>query len=157
MTTTPDTDNQLLPQAGQPRAEYPRPQMVRSRWLCLNGSWEFEVDRSDSGLDRGLLDRPLAGRITVPFAPESAASGIGDVDYLGAVWYRRTVVVPPEWGDASVLLHLGAVDHDATVWVDGTEVVRHLGGFTPITADLAGLARAGQEMTVVVRARYPRE
>ncbi|GAA1848988.1 glycoside hydrolase family 2 protein [Microlunatus capsulatus] len=150
-TTTPATDPAL------PRPEYPRPQMVRSRWLCLNGSWEFEVDRSDSGLERGLLERPLAGAITVPFAPESEASGVGDVDYLGAVWYRRTVAVPAEWGDASVLLHLGAVDHDATVWVDGTEVVRHRGGFTPVTADLTGLARGGQEVTVVVRARDPKE
>ena len=140
-----------------PRPEYPRPQMVRSRWLCLNGEWEFEVDHGDSGLERGLLERPLTGRITVPFAPESEASGIGDVDFLGAVWYRRRVTVPADWGAASVLLHVGAVDHDATVWVDGTEVVRHRGGFTPVTADLTGLAAGGDEVTVVIRARDPKD
>ena len=80
MTTTPTTDI--------PRPEYPRPQMVRQQWLCLNGTWEFEVDSGDSGLERGLLERPLQDRITVPFAPESEASGIGNVDFLGAVWYR---------------------------------------------------------------------
>jgi beta-galactosidase/beta-glucuronidase len=158
MTPTPTPNPPSAPpQPDQPRSEYPRPQMVRSRWLCLNGTWEFEVDRGDSGLERGLLERSLADQIIVPFAPESEASGIGEVDFLGAVWYRRSVTVPGEWGDASVLLHLGAVDQDATIWVDGTEVVRHRGGFTPITADLTGLTAAGQVMTVVVRARDPKE
>ncbi len=141
---------------GQPRPEYPRPQMVRSQWLCLNGEWEFEVDHGDSGLERGLVERSLSGRITVPFAPESEASGLGDVDYLTAVWYRRTVSIPADWGDAVVLLHFGAVDQDTTVWVDGHEVVRHRGGFTPITADLTGLAAGGDEVTIVVRARDPK-
>ncbi len=111
-----------------PRPEYPRPQFVRADWLCLNGSWEFEVDAQDSGLERGLLGRPLASQITVPFAPESALSGIGDTDYLEAVWYRRTVEVPASWAAGRLLLHFGAVDHDATVWVDGVEVARHRGG-----------------------------
>ena len=133
-----------------PRPEYPRPQFVRADWLCLNGNWEFEVDSQDSGLERGLLDRPLASRITVPFAPESTLSGIGDTDYLEAVWYRRTVEIPVAWAGRKVLLHFGAVDHDATVWVDGAEVARHRGGWTPFTADLG--ARTGS-FDVVVRAR----
>lgn len=140
-----------------PRPEYPRPQLVRDRWLCLNGEWQFEIDRGDSGLERGLTDRQLSGTILVPFAPESEASGIGDVDYLSSVWYRRTVTVPADWTGSDVLLHFGAVDHDATVWVNGVEVARHRGGFTPITADLRELAVPGQEITVVVRARDPRD
>lgn len=135
-----------------PKPEYPRPQLVREDWLNLNGCWEFEHDPGDSGLDRGLLDRELAERIVVPFAPESTASGIGNVDFLRAVWYRRAVQVPPDWAGRRVLLHFGAVDHDATVWVDGTEVARHRGGFSPFTADLGGSV-AGQEITIVVRAR----
>ncbi|HEY0215917.1 MAG TPA: beta-galactosidase [Cellulomonas sp.] len=131
--------------------------MVRDRWLSLNGTWEFETDRGDSGVERGLRDRPLTGQIVVPFAPESAASGIGDTDFLEAVWYRREVLLPAEWGEDDVLLHLGAVDHDATVWVNGTEVVRHRGGFTPVTASLRGVARPGETVTIVVRARDPRE
>ncbi|SDE35276.1 glycoside hydrolase family 2 protein [Auraticoccus monumenti] len=143
--------------AAGPRPEYPRPQLVRERWQSLNGEWEFEVDAGDSGSERGLRTRPLAERITVPFAPESELSGIGRTDYLTAVWYRRTVTLPVEWAGSSVLLHLGAVDQDTTVWVDDVEVVRHRGGFTPITADLTGVAEPGQDVTVVVRARDPKD
>jgi beta-galactosidase/beta-glucuronidase len=133
-----------------PRGEYPRPQFSRPDWLCLNGDWEFEVDAADSGLERGLLNRGLRDRITVPFAPESELSGIGDTDFLEAVWYRRSFAVPDSWGGRRVLLHFGAVDHDATVWVDGIEVVRHRGGWTPFTVDLGAVE--GQ-LRVVVRAR----
>ncbi len=158
MTDAPSVPAQHAPTpaAGDvPRPEYPRPQLVRDRWLCLNGEWEFEVDAGDSGLERGLRTRPLAERITVPFAPESELSGIGRTDYLNAVWYRRTVAVPADWQGSTVLLHLGAVDQDANVWVDDVEVVRHRGGFTPITADLGEVA--GREITIVVRARDPKD
>src|SRR5690606_3030392 len=60
-----------------PRPEYPRPQFVREAWLNLSGRWQFETDRGDSGLERGLRDRDLAGEIVVPFCPESELSGIG--------------------------------------------------------------------------------
>ncbi|MFD0482687.1 glycoside hydrolase family 2 protein [Kineococcus sp. GCM10028916] len=133
-----------------PRPEYPRPSVVRTDWITLNGTWGFEVDAGDSGLERGLLGRDLAGTITVPFAPESELSGIGNTDFMAAVWYRREVSIPPAWAGRRTLLHFGAVDHDATVWVDGEEVVRHRGGFTPFTADLGH--RSGT-VTVVVRAR----
>lgn len=133
-----------------PRPEYPRPSMVRADWLNLNGTWEFESDTGDSGLERGLLERPLATSITVPFAPESELSGIGNTDFTEAVWYRRQLTIPAAWAGRRTLLHFGAVDHDATVWVDGEEVVRHRGGFTPFTADLGH--RSGT-VTVVVRAR----
>jgi beta-galactosidase/beta-glucuronidase len=124
--------------------------MVRPDWVNLNGTWQFEVDHGDSGLERGLRERPLSGSVTVPFAPESELSGIGDTDFLEAVWYRREVAIPADWAGRRTLLHFGAVDHDATVWVDGEEVVRHRGGFTPFTADLGH--RTGT-VTVVVRAR----
>jgi beta-galactosidase/beta-glucuronidase len=139
-----------------PRPEYPRPQFVREEWLCLNGEWQFEIDSGDSGLERGLRDRPLTDRITVPFCPESVLSGIGNTDWLNAVWYRREVTIPPGWKGKSVLLHFQAVDYDATVWANGVEVARHRGGFTPITCDLSGIAAAGETVTIVVRARDPR-
>ena len=146
---------------GVPRPEYPRPQAVRDRWLNLNGTWQFEIDQGDSGLERGLRARPLDGTITVPFAPESELSGVANTDFLEAVWYRREVTIPADWSevdgdDTHVLLHLGAVDHDATVWVDDVEVARHRGGFSPFTADLHGVARPGDTVTVVVRARDSR-
>ncbi|MFJ4603715.1 glycoside hydrolase family 2 protein [Streptomyces griseoluteus] len=139
-----------------PRPEYPRPQFVRDAWLNLNGTWQFEIDRSDTGLERGLRERELADRITVPFCPESELSGIGETDFMEAVWYRRTVTVPADWANARVLLHFGAVDHDTTVWANGTEVARHRGGFTPFSADLGAIAAPGEELTLVVRARDTR-
>jgi beta-galactosidase/beta-glucuronidase len=136
-----------------PRPEYPRPQFVRKDWLCLNGPWQFEIDYADSGLERGLKERPLRDTILVPFAPESTLSGIGHTDFMNVVWYRRDVPIPRAWKDRDVLLHFQAVDYDATVWVNGVEVGRHRGGFTPITCSLEGVAGPGQTATIVVRAR----
>jgi beta-galactosidase/beta-glucuronidase len=136
-----------------PRPEYPRPQFARPDWLCLNGEWQFEIDPGDSGLERGLVQRELQQRITVPFCPESPLSGIGNTDFMHAVWYRRKVILPTEWAGRRVLLHLQAVDYDATVWVDGKEVGRHRGGFTPFTCDLYGIAVPGETITIVIRAR----
>ncbi|MFD2340466.1 beta-galactosidase [Clavibacter tessellarius] len=139
-----------------PKPEHPRPQSTRPDWLILNGTWDFERDRGDSGLERGLLERELAEEILVPFAPESIASGIGDVDFLTAVWYRRRVRIPAGWSGRRVLLHFGAVDHDATVWVGGEEVARHRGGFTSFTADL-GVRAHEEELVITVRARDTRD
>ena len=139
-----------------PRAEYPRPQFTRADWLNLNGDWQFEIDGGDSGLERGLLDRELAQTITVPFCPEAPLSGIHNEDFMAAVWYRRAVTIPAEWDTPTggrILLHFQAVDFDATVWADGVEVGRHRGGFTPFTCDLSAVARPGDTVTLVVRAR----
>ena len=135
-----------------PRPEYPRPQFVRPDWLCLNGEWEFEIDSGDSGLARSLVTSPLADTITVPFCPESPLSGVGHTDFMAAVWYRKTVQVPEGWKGRHVLLHFGAVDYDTTVWVDGVEVIRHRGGFTPFSTTLKTIT-GGDTFTVVVRAR----
>ena len=136
-----------------PRSEYPRPQFVRSDWLCLNGEWQFELDQGDSGLERGLLQRELSDRILVPFCPESELSGIGNHDFLEAVWYRREVTIPAAWAGRRPLLHFQAVDHDATVWVNGVEVGRHRGGFAPFSCDLGDVAAPGDTVTLVLRAR----
>ena len=136
-----------------PRPEYPRPQFVRPDWLCLNGAWQFEADPGDSGIERGLRDRELSQSIQVPFCPESPLSGVNHLDFMDAVWYRRTVTIPAEWGDCHTLLHFQAVDYDATVWVNGVEVGRHRGGFTGFTCNLANIAKAGESITIVVRAR----
>jgi beta-galactosidase/beta-glucuronidase len=137
--------------ADVPRPEYPRPQFVRPDWLCLNGEWEFEIDADDMGLENGLVGRALSGSITVPFCPESELSGIGNTDFMNAVWYRREVAVPRAWAGRRVLLHFQAVDYDATVWADGEQVGRHRGGFTPFTCDLGDVC--GESVTLVVRAR----
>ena len=140
-----------------PRPEYPRPGFARADWMCLNGTWGFEVDAGNSGLERGLLDRPLAGTITVPFCPESELSGVGERDFLRAVWYRREVEVPAAWQGRRVLLHFGAVDYDATVWIDGKPVYDHRGGAVGFQVDLGGTVSAGKTFTLVVRARDPHD
>ncbi len=138
-----------------PRPEYPRPQFARPDWLCLNGEWQFEVDCGDSGYDRGVHkgDQELEQRIVVPFCPESTLSGIGNADFMPVVWYRREVTIPEAWTGRRVLLHFQAVDYDTTVWVNGQEVYRHRGGFTPFTCDLHGITRPGETALVVLRAR----
>lgn len=136
-----------------PRSEYPRPQFVRPDWLCLNGEWQFEIDQADTGLDRGLLERELSDTITVPFCPESKLSGIENLDYLEAVWYRRDVTIPQDWAGQNVLLHFQAVDYDTTVWVNGQEIYRHRGGFSSFSCDISKAAKAGETATIVVRAR----
>ena len=137
-----------------PRSEYPRPQFVRDDWLCLNGEWGFETDQGDSGIHRGLLERELNDKIIVPFCPESKLSGIENHDYYNAVWYRRNVTIPSEWTGKRVLLHFQAVDYDSTVWVNGEEVGRHRGGFSPFSCDISDVASAGDEIND--RAARPR-
>lgn len=149
----PEEVSSESPTSKLPRSEYPRPQFARADWLCLNGSWQFEADYGNSGLERGLRDRDLTQTIQVPFCPESSLSGLNHHDFMDAVWYRRTVTIPTEWADRNVLLHFQAVDYDTTVWVNGAEVGRHRGGFTPFSCNLAGIAQAGEEITIVVRAR----
>ena len=139
-----------------PRPEYPRPQFERSEWLNLNGVWEFEIDHSDSGFERGLVKQSLSHQINVPFCPESTLSGVTCTDFMAAVWYRKQVHIPDGWAGKDVLLHFQACDYDTTVWVNGTEVVRHRGGFTPFTADLGSVAKPGDDITIVVRAQDPK-
>ncbi|MCA9890140.1 MAG: beta-galactosidase, partial [Anaerolineae bacterium] len=136
-----------------PRSEYPRPQFMRDEWLCLNGEWQFEIDQGSSGLERGLLDRNLNDRITVPFCPESKLSGVENLDFLNEVWYRRDVTIPTGWAGKHVVLNFQAVDYDATVWINGIQVGRHRGGFSPFSLDLSGVVEAGEMATIVVRAR----
>jgi beta-galactosidase/beta-glucuronidase len=143
-------------EASAPRPEYPRPQWYRPAWISLNGTWEFEIDKSDSGRERGLLQRPLADRILVPFAPESRLSGVGEEDFIEAVWYRRAVPVPPSWTGQRILLHFGACDYDTTVWINATEVGRHRGGFTSFTFDITDALAEAEAPVVVVRARDSR-
>ncbi len=104
---------------------YPRPLLQRESWWSLNGPWDFALDRegawsypSDVHFDR---------RITVPYAPESAASGIGDTSFYRACWYRRSVTRPACDRQQRLLLHFGACDYRARVWVNGLPVGEHEG------------------------------
>ncbi len=136
-----------------PRPEYPRPQLVRAEWINLNGMWEFEQDSGKSGEARGLVmqKEPYSQTILVPFCAESELSGIGNKDFMPCVWYRRSFIIPSEWRGKQIILHFGACDYETTVWVNGAEVGRHIGGYSPFAFDITGALQNG-ENTVVVRA-----
>jgi beta-galactosidase/beta-glucuronidase len=132
-----------------PRPEHPRPDRCRENWLNLNGRWEFETDRANSGSARGLATgKKLDEEILVPFAPESRLSGIADTDFHNCVWYRRRLNVPEKWAGQRVLLHFGAVDYLATVWLNGQELGRHEGGYTPFSVELTGKLKGNDELVV---------
>jgi beta-galactosidase/beta-glucuronidase len=135
------------------RPEYPRPQLVREQWLNLNGAWEFEFDdnRIGDGEQWGLGARGFSKQIQVPFAYQSRLSGIGETGFHDLVWYRRSFTVPAEWNGRTILLHFGAVDYAATVWVNGHKVAFHEGGHTPFHADITSALQTGDN-NVVVRA-----
>ncbi|MGQ9608108.1 MAG: glycoside hydrolase family 2 protein [bacterium] len=123
-----------------PRPEYPRPQFVRNEWINLNGVWEFELDPGRSGLQRNLMNfDEFSEKIIVPFCPESELSGIGNKDFMQAVWYAKKVKLPKEWSGKRILLHFGAVDFMTRVWVNGKEVGIHKGGYTPFTFEITNL------------------
>ena len=137
---------------------HPRPQLVREEWTDLCGEWGFAHDDDDTGLASGwqLRTEPFDRTIVVPFPPESKSSGIHDTAYHPVVWYRREIAVADPSGDERLLLHFGAVDYSARVWVDGVHVGAHEGGHTPFSCDLTdALAPDREEHVVVVRAEDP--
>jgi beta-galactosidase/beta-glucuronidase len=135
-------------------ATHPRPQLTRERWTDLGGEWGFAYDDAGRGIDEGWLERaaPFTRTIQVPFPPESPASGVGDTSFHPVVWYRRAFDDPRSNGDERLLLHCGAVDYRAHVWVNGRLVATHEGGHTPFSADITPALRSNGEQVVVIRA-----
>jgi hypothetical protein len=127
--------------------EYPRPQLVRKDWLNLNGLWDYAITKKGD-------PRPARwdGQILVPFAVESALSGVGKhVTKDQNLWYHRTFDVPAGWKGKRTLLHFGAVDWEATVFVNGKELVTHRGGNDPFSLDITdALADGANELVVRV-------
>lgn len=111
--------------------EYPRPQMTRSNWLNLNGLWQY---KTASNGDKPPLGQDLEERILVPFPIEAPLSGI--MRHVDHAWYRRTVDIPDAWNNQRVLLHFGAVDWQAHVYVNGQDVGTHRGGYDPFSIDI---------------------
>lgn len=140
-------------------ALHPTPQLRRRHWLDLTGPWRFAYDDGDVGLAQRWQDRPecFDRDITVPFPPESPASGIGDPSEHPIVWYRRTFRLDDVDGltpGGRLLLHFGAVDYEARVWLNGQHVGDHEGGHVSFTLDVTeALDREpGTEQAIVVRA-----
>lgn len=134
-----------------PRPEYPRPQLQRSNWLNLNGQWDFAFDLCDSGKDKEWFrnDRDFARKITVPFCPESRLSGIGETDFMAAVWYRRSFQLTGSQLKGRVLLHFGAVDYHCEVWVNEKSAGTHDGGYSSFSFDITDLALEGENILTV--------
>ena len=130
-----------------PLPEYPRPQMVRPSWTNLNGEWDYAI------LDKDDAFQAPQGKILVPFAVESQLSGVRkEVGPEKALWYVRSFTVPRKWKGQRVLLHFGAVDWQAEVWVNGQKAGIHTGGYAPFSFDITSLLKKSgkQELKVKV-------
>jgi len=144
-----------------PRAEHPRPDLMRADWQTLNGRWEFEFDDAGRGLSERWHDPASRARFTrtivVPFAFQSKLSGIGDTTFHDTVWYRRALNLPEAFRRAGrrVVLHFGAVDYEATVWVNGEQAGKHRGGHVGFSFDITDYLKPGGDNAVVVRAWDP--
>jgi len=136
---------QVNPQ--NPLPEYPRPILVRSEWQNLNGLWDYAILAKGKG-----LPAKFDGKILVPFAIESALSGVQkSVGQTNELWYERTFAVPAVWKNKKVLLNFGAVDWKADVWINDIKVGNHQGGYAAFSFDITPfLSKGGQKLTVRV-------
>ncbi|MGB9800319.1 MAG: glycoside hydrolase family 2 protein [Thermanaerothrix sp.] len=125
--------------------EYPHPQLVREDWLNLNGVWQFGIAPRAQAVPPAFK-----GEILVPFPIESALSGVmRPLQPEERLWYRRMFTVPTAWEGKRVLLHFGAVDWEAEVWVNGQRVGKHQGGYLPFTFDITPYLHPGEQELVV--------
>jgi hypothetical protein len=132
--------------------EYPRPQMFRPEWLNLNGLWDYTITSSEQSDEPATYD----GEILVPFCVESALSGVKKpVQPDQSLWYRRTFEVPPAWDGKRILLHFGAVDWSARVWLNGKHIGDHRGGYDPFTFDITDALASDAAQNLVVRVNDP--
>jgi hypothetical protein len=135
-----------------PLPEYPRPQMVRSQWLNLNGIWQI---RSGETGDPVPVGKDLRGKIVVPFPVESALSGIKL--HFERLWYRRSFTIPPAWATKRVELHFGAVDYEAEVFINGKSVGVHRGGYDAFSFDITDFLNGSAPQELIVRVYDPTE
>ena len=133
------------------RENHPRPDRVRQLWCGLNGPWRFAFDPEKKG-KREKWYRSLPGTLTiqVPFCYQSRLSGIGSQEHCDVVWYERSIDIPGEM-TATRLLHFGAADYQADVWLNGQYLGGHTGGYTPFVFDITDLAAPGDRCTLTVR------
>ena len=134
------------------RTEYPRPQFQRKEWTSLNGTWNFAFDDKNIGLSKAWFQNPeFDQKIEVPFAYQSKLSGINELDPHDVVWYQKDFEYSKQENQA-LLLHFGAVDYTATVWVDGEKVGQHVGGETSFSFDITNYLNSEKSHSLVVRA-----
>ncbi len=137
-----------------PRPEHPRPQFEREDWINLNGEWTFAFDFGHSGRDPGrelFKSNGFDRTIIVPFCPESKLSGVGYTDFIEDMWYHRKITVPSAWAGRRAILHFGAVDYEAEIYIDGKTVGTHFGGTVSFEFDITPYVTPGAEHDLVVR------
>ena len=133
-----------------PLPEHPRPDFERSAWQNLNGNWAFEFDKNDAGLTQKWQTgtKPFTKIINVPFPWGAPLSGVKDEADIA--WYKKDIIVKPEWKDKRVFVTIGASDWKTTVWLDGKELGSHQGGYTPFSFELTNL-KYGTKQKLVIR------
>lgn len=134
-----------------PLNEYPRPQLQRSQWLCLNGTWNYQGGKSVSSALNPI--KPLAftstsEKIRIPYCPESVLSGIERKQEIN-MWYQRNFTVPAAWKGKDVILHFDAVDYNATIFVNGKKAISHSGGYDAFSVNITALLEKGSNSLVV--------
>ena len=125
--------------------EYPRPLMERSEWMNLNGVWEFQ--RSADLNEKPPFGKKLTENILVPFPVESALSGI--MEQLDKFWYRRTFEIPSKWKGKKILIHFGAVEYEAEVFINEKKIGLHKGGYLPFSFDITDAVTNGKNELIV--------
>ncbi len=132
------------------RPEYPRPSFRRDRWLNLNGKWEFSLDNGVSGDARGYATKPhFDSSINVPYCPESQLSGIKNIDFMPSVWYAKDFDLTEEQLCHRILLHCGACDYATQVYVNGTKVGAHEGGYSSFSFEISAYLCVGKNRIVI--------
>ncbi|MFS2190458.1 glycoside hydrolase family 2 protein [Mucilaginibacter sp. Mucisp84] len=145
-------------QAEVPLSEYPRPQLQRNDWLCLNGKWDYQGGKNapntlNPQTPVSFNDKP--DKILVPYCPESVISGVQRKQEIN-MWYRRSFEVPEKWQNKHVIIHFGAVDHDATIFVNGKKAGSHTGGYDSFCFDITSYLKKGSN-TLIVAAHDPND
>ena len=127
-----------------PLNEYPRPQLVRENWQCLNGRWDYAITETEE------VPETWDGAIIVPFSPESLLSGVGKQLLPGKrLWYRREFAFEKCKDGERLLLHFGAVDQHCSVYINGKKAGSHSGGYWPFYFDISGFLKNGENEVVV--------